>query len=91
MEEKTVISKTMLVDAIAEKTQVGKKDVKAVIDAFMELIPAEVKADKEIRLIGFGTFKKSHRSARKGRNPSTGAEIDIPASDSLGFKTSIKF
>ena len=91
MEEKTVVSKTMLVDAIAEKTQVTKKDVKAVVDAFMEVIPSEVKADKEVRLIGFGTFKKAHRSARKGRNPSTGEEIDIPASDSLGFKTSIRF
>ena len=51
----------------------------------------EVKNDAEIRLIGFGTFKKAKRAARKGRNPQTGAEIEIAASESLSFKSSVKY
>ena len=43
------------------------------------------------RIMGFGTFKKQHREARKGRNPQTGAEMEIAASDSLSFKSSVKY
>ena len=51
----------------------------------------EVMDDAKIRLIGFGTFKKQHRDARKGRNPQTGAEMEIAASDSLSFKSNMKY
>ncbi|HCB93426.1 MAG TPA: hypothetical protein DEP57_06420 [Selenomonas sp.] len=44
-----------------------------------------------MRFIGFATFKKQHRDARKGRNPQTGAEMEIAASDSLSFKSSVKY
>ena len=47
--------------------------------------------DAEVRLIGFGTFKKAKRAARKGRNPQTGAEIEIAASESLSFKSGVKY
>ena len=50
-----------------------------------------VKDGAEIRLMGFGTFKKQHRDARKGRNPQTGAEMEIAASDSLSFKSNVKY
>nr|WP_196805397.1 HU family DNA-binding protein [Mitsuokella sp. oral taxon 131] len=85
------MSKAILVDKVAEAAGTSKKDTKAVIDALFEVVKDSVKADAEIRLIGFGTFKKSHREARKGRNPQTGAEIQIAASDSLAFKSSVKF
>lgn len=91
MANKDVISKAILVDKVAEVAGTSKKDTKAVIDALFEVVKDSVKADAEIRLIGFGTFKKSHREARKGRNPQTGAEIQIAASDSLAFKSSVKF
>lgn len=91
MANKDVISKAILVDKVAEVAGVSKKDTKSVIDALFEVVKDSVKADAEIRLIGFGTFKKSHREARKGRNPQTGAEIEIAASDSLAFKSSVKF
>ncbi|ERL25039.1 HU family DNA-binding protein [Mitsuokella sp. oral taxon 131] len=91
MANKDVISKAILVDKVAEAAGTSKKDTKAVIDALFEVVKDSVKADAEIRLIGFGTFKKSHREARKGRNPQTGAEIQIAASDSLAFKSSVKF
>ena len=86
-----VISKTVLVDKLADATSVSKKDVKAIVDALIETVKEEVKKDAEIRLIGFGTFKKAHREARKGRNPRTGETMDIAASDSLTFKSSVKY
>ena len=86
-----VISKSTLVDKVAEASKVSKKDTKAVIDALLNTIAEEVKNDAEIRLIGFGTFKKAKRAARKGRNPQTGAEIEIAASESLSFKSSVKY
>ena len=50
-----------------------------------------MKDGAEVRLMGFGTFKKQHRDARKGRNPQTGAEMEIAASDSLSFKSNVKY
>ena len=88
---KEVWGKTDLTDKVSEKASVSKKDAKAVIEAVLEIIKDGVGKDAEIRLIGFGTFKKAHREARKGRNPQTGAEIDIPASDSLAFKSGVKY
>lgn len=86
-----VISKSALVDKVAESSKVSKKDAKAVIDALLSTVTEEVKNDAEIRLIGFGTFKKAKRAARKGRNPQTGAEIEIAASESLSFKSIVKY
>ena len=88
---KEVWGKTELTNKVAERASVSKKDAKAAIDAVLEIIKDGVGQDAEIRLIGFGTFKKAHREARKGRNPQTGAELDIPASDSLAFKSSVKY
>lgn len=86
-----VVSKTVLVDKVADVAGVSKKDTKAIIDALMSTVVEEVKKDNEIRLIGFGTFKKVKRAARKGRNPQTGEVIDIAASESLAFKSSVKY
>ena len=86
-----VISKSVLVDKVSEATHIPKKETKAVIDALMSTVADEVKKDNEIRLIGFGTFKKAKRAARKGRNPQTGEAIDIAASESLAFKSSVKY
>ena len=90
-EDKKIWGKTDLVDKVAEKATLSKKDAKAAIDAALEVIKDSVKDGVEIRLIGFGTFKKQHRDARKGRNPQTGAEMEIAASDSLSFKSNVKY
>ncbi len=50
-----------------------------------------MKDGAEVRLMGFGTFKKQHMDARKGRNPQTGVEMESAASDSLSFKSSVKY
>jgi len=90
--EKVIISKTALVDKIASSTDgITKKDIAAVVNAFMSTVVETVRQGDEVRLIGFGTFKTAHRNARTGRNPQTGAEIKIKASDSFAFKSNIKF
>ena len=67
------------------------KDAKATIEAAIEVIKDEVKDGAEVRLMGFGTFKKQHMDARKGRNPQTGVEMESAASDSLSFKSNVKY
>ena len=62
-----VISKSALVDKVAEASNVSKKDAKAIIDALLSTVTEEVKNDSEIRLIGFGTFKKAKRAARRSQ------------------------
>ena len=90
--EKEIISKTALVDRIASSTDgITKKDIAAVVNAFMSTVVDAVREGDEVRLIGFGTFKTAHRNARTGRNPQTGAEIKIKASDSFAFKSNIRF
>ncbi|MFW6014885.1 MAG: HU family DNA-binding protein [bacterium] len=81
------MTKTELIDVIAEKTGLTKKDsgeaVNAVFDTVVEHLSGEVSKDADdrdnVQIIGFGTFEVRDRSARKGRNPQTGEEITIPA------------
>ena len=80
------MNKTELVAAIADKTEGSKKDIEAVVNAFVEVVGEQLKKGDKIQLIGFGTFEVSERAARKGRNPQTGKEITIEASKSPRFK-----
>lgn len=90
--EKQVIGKAALVDKVAEASEgISKKDIAEVLTKFMEIVVESVRAGDEIRLIGFGTFKKAHRAERTGRNPQTGETIKIKASDSLSFHSNVKF
>ena len=74
------MNKTELIAAVAEASGKSKADVKDVLDALTAQIVKTVKAGDEISLVGFGTFKSAKREARTGRNPATGATIQIPAS-----------
>ena len=80
------MNKTELVAAIAEKTQLSKKDAEAALKAFTEVVAEELKKGEKIQLVGFGTFETSERAARVGRNPQTGAEMTIAASKAPKFK-----
>lgn len=80
------MNKTELVAAIAEKTEMSKKDSERALNAILDTIAAALKADDNVRLIGFGTFEVKKREARVGRNPSTGKPIKIPASRVPAFK-----
>ncbi len=73
------INKDMLVHAIVEKTDLSKRDVGAVIEAFVDVITTELRAGNKITVTGFGTFRVSNRAARVGINPQTKAKINIPA------------
>lgn len=80
------MNKTDLINAVAEKAELSKKDSTTVVNAVIETI-AEALANKEkVQLIGFGTFETRERAARKGRNPQDGTEIDIPATTVPAFK-----
>ncbi|AQS41439.1 MAG: DNA-binding protein [Candidatus Tokpelaia hoelldobleri] len=73
------MNKNELVSSVAEKTGLSKSQAVAAVDAFIESVTGSLKQGGDVRLPGFGAFEVSHRAASKGRNPSTGAEIDIPA------------
>ena len=80
------MNKTELVANVAEKAGLSKKDAEKALGAVIESIEEALVEGDKIQLIGFGTFEVKGRKARKGRNPQTGKEIDIPASKSPVFK-----
>ena len=80
------MNKTELVNAVAEKAAVSKKDAEKVINATVDAITAALKAGDKVQLVGFGAFEVKTRAARQGRNPRTKETITIPASKSPVFK-----
>ena len=79
------MTKSQLMQALSDKTELSKKDVMALWDALTELAYKEVKGAGELTLPGLGKLVKKNRAARTGRNPMTGEQIQIPA------KTVVKF
>lgn len=79
------MNKQELVDKVAKKAGIMKKDAQATIDATIDAIMETVKKGGKVTLVGFGTFSSIKRKARKGRNPQTGKEINIPARKSPKF------
>ena len=73
------MNKNELVSAVAEKADLSKQQATQAVDAVFDVLETTLSKGDDIRLVGFGTFSVSHRAASKGRNPSTGAEVDIPA------------
>lgn len=80
------MNKAELVAAIAEKTELSKKDSEKVLKAFVDVVTEELTKGEKIQLVGFGTFEVAERTAREGRNPQTGATMSIPASKAPKFK-----
>ncbi len=80
------ISKKQLVDQIAEKTDATKSDINKVLDAYIETVKSNVAEGNKVQMVGFGAFELRHRAARKGRNPQTGKEIEIAATNVPAFK-----
>ncbi|KOA94884.1 DNA-binding protein (plasmid) [Clostridium botulinum] len=85
------MNKTELVNSMAERAGLSKKDAELALKAFIESVTGALKEGKKVQLIGFGTFETRERSERKGHNPRTKEEITIPASVVPAFKTSDKF
>ncbi len=80
------MKKPELAAAIAEKAGVTKEKAGEIINAITDEISNAMAKNDPVTLIGFGTFSVRERSARTGKNPQTGASIQIPASKSVGFK-----
>ena len=80
------MNKTELVAAMAEKTELSKKDAEKVLKAFTDVVADELKKGEKIQLVGFGTFEVAERPAREGRNPRTGETMKIAASKAPKFK-----
>ena len=86
------MNKSELIDAIADKSELTKADAGRALDAFVNVVTetlGDSKLDlkeRNIALVGFGTFSVKERAERKGRNPQTGAEITIKAAQIPAFK-----
>ena len=80
------MNKTDLIAAVAAKSELSKKDAEKAVNAVVCSIEEALKADDKVSIVGFGTFEAKNRPARKGHNPATGKEIDIPASKAPAFK-----
>ena len=80
------MNKTELVAAIAEQTELSKKDAEKALKAFTDIVADELKKGEKVQLVGFGTFEVSERAAREGRNPQTGETMKIAASKAPKFK-----
>ena len=78
------MNKAELVAAVAERTELSKKDAEKALKAFVDVVAEELK--KGEKLVGFGTFEVSERAAREGRNPANGQPMQIAASKAPKFK-----
>ena len=79
------MNKTTLVEAVAAKTNLKKKEADAAVNAVIEAITEELATGGKVQIVGFGTFKVKERPARQGRNPATKKAITIPASKAPAF------
>jgi DNA-binding protein HU-beta len=80
------MNKAQLIDAMASSAGLTKVDAKKALDAFVSATTDALKSGDRVALIGFGSFSVSERSARTGRNPQTGKEIQIAAKKVVKFK-----
>lgn len=80
------MNKVELIGAVASKSEISKKDVEKVINAFINVVADALVDGDKVQLVGFGTFEVVERAERQGRNPATGETITITASKSLKFK-----
>ena len=80
------MNKTELIAKIADKAGLKKTEAEKALNAYVESVTEALKAGEKVALVGFGTFETKKRAARKGKNPQTGAVINIPASTVPGFK-----
>lgn len=80
------ISRPKIIDSVAEATGSSKDAAGKAVDATLEAIISGLAGGEDVTLVGFGSFKVKQRAARTGRNPRTGASIELAASKSVKFK-----
>ena len=79
-------NKADLIDGVASKSGLTKKDATAAVEALFDVVTENLADGERVQVIGFGSFEVRDRAARKGRNPQTGEEIEIPATKVPAFK-----
>ena len=80
------MNKNDLIASVASSTGLSKSDASNAVDSILDNIASALARGDDVRLVGFGTFSVAHRKATTGRNPRTGATIQIPASNQPKFK-----
>lgn len=80
------MNKSELIDAIAAEADISKASAGRALDAAVDAVTNELKEGGQVSLVGFGTFSVKDRAARAGRNPQTGATIQIKAAKVPSFK-----
>lgn len=85
------MNKTELINSMAEKSNLSKKDAEAALKSFIETVEETLAAGEKVQLVGFGTFETRERAARTGHNPRTKEAITIPASIAPAFKAGKDF
>ncbi|MDR5615372.1 HU family DNA-binding protein [Arsenophonus sp.] len=80
------MNKTEVINQIAEKADLTKKDSEKALNAFIETVTEALKAGDDVQLVGFGSFQVKQRAAREGRNPQTGKALKIAATNVPSFK-----
>lgn len=85
------MNKAQLIEKVAAQTGLTKADTERMLDSTIDHIRKSVKKGDEVKLVGFGTFTKSKRKARTGRNPQTGKAIKIPAAWYPKFRPGSEF
>ena len=80
------MNKTELITAMVEESGLSKKDCETALNAFITATEKALKEGDKVQLVSFGSFEVKERAARTGKNPATGAEIEIPASKAPVFK-----
>lgn len=81
------MNKAELIAAVAEKSALSKRDAEKAVAATFDTITEMLVKGEKVQLVGFGAFEVHERTAHKGHNPSTGAEIMIAASKNAAFKS----
>ena len=84
----TTLTKAQLADALFDQLGLNKREAKDFIDAFFEIVSAELVQGKSVKISGFGNFEVHNKSARPGRNPKTGQSVDIAARRVVTFRAS---
>ncbi len=79
------MNKQQLVEAVAARTGMTKKDSTAAVSAILEVITDTLASGEDVKITGFGGFEVKTREARTGRNPKTGEPVSIPASKYVSF------
>ena len=80
------MNKTELIKNVAQSADISQKDASAAVQSVFDTIATALQSGDKVQLIGFGTFEVRERSARTGRNPQTGEEIQIAAGKVPAFK-----